>query len=86
MLTSEIKTKRTCIKQLGYTGTNNITVTGKACMSWNKHNFQNVLNYDVDLAENFCRDPFNYGFDWCYINSNSWEPCLIEGKVCHGIL
>lgn len=82
----EIKTERRCIKNEKYTGTRNVTLTGKQCQSWDKLKNNNRGFFDIDLIDlknafNYCRDPANFGFNWCFVDiiNEKWEPCQLEG-------
>jgi hypothetical protein len=37
---------------------------------------------DARVANNYCRDPFSFGYNWCFINQygQDWEPCQTEGN------
>ena len=68
-----------------YIGTMSRTVTGKICQKWNSksQNYQLTRNGDfpgetIENAENYCRDPWNSGFLWCYTTDvhTLWEPCI----------
>lgn len=58
-------------------------------MPWDKsiRIFGESLSPEINLtdAENFCRDPLNFGFLWCFIDSpyssEEWEPCQHQGRV-----
>jgi hypothetical protein len=62
----------------------NSTVTGKACQSWDLEILENSYSQDHYLSgfSNYCRDPLNLGYYWCYVDIANTipEPCQIEGK------
>jgi hypothetical protein len=68
-----------------YTEKRNTTITGKQCMSWDKLNLKTAFFSTADLGTsfNFCGDPLNLGFNWCYVavtkDTEQWEPCQTEG-------
>lgn len=58
-------------------------------MRWDKH-IEMIRDskwsaVNLTNVENYCRDLFNFGFLWCYIDSPSqseeWEPCNPEGRI-----
>jgi len=62
-----------------YTGTLNVTITGKACISWASNRYLHPLTYP-DLKENYCRNPQSYGdMPWCYtdMETRQWEYCNV---------
>ncbi|XP_045199612.2 hepatocyte growth factor-like [Mercenaria mercenaria] len=85
-LLNEIKAKRYCTTKSSqkYTGNRNTTITGKACQRWDKQDLKNADFPKIDLtdASNYCRDPYGFGYDWCYIEAfqqdQTWEPCQIN--------
>jgi hypothetical protein len=82
---TDIQAVRICVKNMEYTGERNTTITGKQCISWEKLNRKTSLfsTADLDTSFNYCRDPSNLGFNWCYVavskDTEQWEPCLTEG-------
>ena len=69
-----------CFKLKSYSGSENKTLSGKACEYWNDESYQKH-NYKPSSANhNYCRSPvFGDETPWCYIrNSTSgqkWENC-----------
>jgi hypothetical protein len=71
---------------MAYTGKRNTTITGKQCKSWDNisHKMSFLSNFDLETSLNYCRDPSNLGYNWCYIENSKGteqrEPCQIEGN------
>jgi hypothetical protein len=73
------------MKHLESPGKRNTTITGKPCRNWDKINNKILFstNTDIDTSLNYCRDPSNFGFNWCFVELSNdveqWEPCQLEG-------
>ena len=63
-----------------------VTVNGRQCQFWSSmyqynHTLEDDSRFPIDgsatAAKNFCRDPTNKGFPWCYTNDPDvvWEYC-----------
>jgi len=71
------------IKDNGYRGCQTKTVSGKTCMNWNSqspHKHVNTPEKKKDFGvgdHNYCRDPEEEGFLWCYTTDKNkrWEKC-----------
>ena len=87
---SEGESKKTA-NGVDYTGTSDVTMTGKPCQRWDAssphaHSFRGKQFPDVSLgdAANFCRNPGGvkpFG-PWCFTTNSSveWEYCDIDVK------
>jgi len=75
-------------KKMDYTGTYSLTTSGRTCQAWTeqkpfKHSYsKNAKNFpegSVAAAKNFCRNPSNSGYLWCYTTdpNKRWEVCDI---------
>ncbi|XP_045177665.2 plasminogen-like [Mercenaria mercenaria] len=69
-----------------YAGTKNTTPSGLTCQRWDKqvphdHKYKDEQFPEGSLckAKNYCRDPGNEGFTWCYTTdpNTRWEACGI---------
>ncbi|KAL4231380.1 hypothetical protein ACF0H5_008959 [Mactra antiquata] len=68
-----------------YSGTIASTTNGKICQRWDsqyphEHEYIDASSYpegSLTDAENYCRDPSNSGFTWCYTTDpdDRWGPC-----------
>lgn len=68
-----------------YYGTRNVTLSGIPCQRWDV-TYPHDPKYKMDsVHENYCRNPDNYYYVWCYtIRPNlQWERCDIQqcGKL-----
>jgi hypothetical protein len=81
-------TGRCANKTSRYNGYKNTTYSGKECKNWtsprsfldDRKDQQFIIKEWLD--DNYCRDPFNNGYVWCYTGETNaeWEPCDITGK------
>ncbi|KAL4229862.1 hypothetical protein ACF0H5_010253 [Mactra antiquata] len=69
-----------------YNGTLAVTLNNHTCQHWadqtpHSHNYSATHMPEISLSEakNYCRDPGDDGFNWCYTTSTNvrWEPCVI---------
>ncbi|KAL4229347.1 hypothetical protein ACF0H5_012386 [Mactra antiquata] len=72
---------------MNYTGSMNLTRSGKECQRWDtqiphSHNFTDKDFPEAVLSdvENYCRDPTASGYTWCYTTDpeTRWEPCDVS--------
>ncbi|XP_053398506.1 uncharacterized protein LOC123558066 isoform X2 [Mercenaria mercenaria] len=70
-----------------YTGKWNKTYTGKTCQHWNVTFPQghhttgyNFPGETINSVRNYCRDPWDSGYLWCYTIEQDvrWELCIVE--------
>ncbi|XP_053400492.1 uncharacterized protein LOC123556838 [Mercenaria mercenaria] len=70
-----------------YSGTKNTTFSGKTCLSWknfSKHMVKRgYQSGPLSHEQNYCRDPYNDGYTWCYYGDmeDEWEPCLVDDDI-----
>jgi len=63
-------------------------MTGLPCQRWDSqtphsHHYNDVNAFpDASITDvaNYCRDPDNVGFLWCYTTNSTirWQPCAID--------
>lgn len=63
-----------------YVGTWNLTSSGIVCRQWtlqDEYDQSYFPDSTLEEAQNYCRDPDNSGYLWCYTvdDSVSWEFC-----------
>lgn len=79
----------TCLRANIYTGHLNVTKSGLPCQAWSsKYPHEHVYNQNImfkadgtaDAAKNYCRDPGDHGYVWCYTTDPvvKWEKCDLE--------
>ncbi|XP_045163889.2 hepatocyte growth factor-like [Mercenaria mercenaria] len=63
---NDMTVERGCSIDVYNNGRNNMTTSGKNCLSWKEA-------YDENLRtlQNYCRDPFADGYAWCFVNASS---------------
>ncbi len=72
-----------------YTGKASVTVTGRQCQAWASQSPQahtvgsqnsQFPDGSVAAAGNYCRDPDNTGYPWCYTTNSGirWEACTVD--------
>ena len=66
-----------------YTGTVNVTYSGVPCLNWTSVANETFTFSDVSIKDalNYCRDPLNLGYLWCYeYHSNRRTKCNVTCK------
>ena len=83
-----------CFERFGlgvnYTGTVNVTETGKPCQRWDEqtphsHSYTAAHFPDdtMEEAANYCRNTGDAFWPWCYTTTHvKWEFCAIQDIVC----
>lgn len=61
-----------------YSGQIGITKSGRTCQAWGSQT-PHVHTYGTNLPGNYCRDPSDSGYLWCYTTDpyKEWEECNI---------
>lgn len=61
-----------------YSGQIGITKSGRTCQAWGSQT-PHAHTYGTNLPENYCRDPSDSGYLWCYTTDpyKEWEECNI---------
>ncbi|XP_053372750.1 plasminogen-like [Mercenaria mercenaria] len=61
-----------------YSRTLNVTFSGKPCKHWNTYIAGKDMSASIKVLDNYCRDPFDEGFLWCYTDLANLkrEPCF----------
>ena len=71
-----------CKPSKNYSGTKNVTVTGKKCLPWRialtKYKADSFPEKSFEAVVNYCRDPEDKGFVWCYVLHDSFENCAVD--------
>lgn len=69
-----------------YSGKIGVTKSGRTCQAWGSQT-PHEHTYGTDLPGNYCRDPSDSGYLWCYTTDpdKKWEECNVPdcGMFCN---
>ncbi|XP_053389472.1 sortilin-related receptor-like, partial [Mercenaria mercenaria] len=80
---NDITLSRECNIDIYNIGRQNVTISGKVCLSWKKSyddSFKST-DYDVLAMDNYCLDPFHDGYSWCFVKT-SYVTRNISRDIC----
>ena len=66
-----------CVRSTQYMGKVAATHSHKTCDQWSFYTYSSFPDGSARKARNYCRDPSNSGYLWCYTTDpdTKWESC-----------